>query len=68
MVEWSLQLSAKDNKNQEKVNSYAKELNKVYKFEERPDNFEGKFYGLEFKNGASAEDGSVNVEIRVFSG
>ena len=50
MVEWSLQLSAKDNKNQGQVNSYAKELNKVYKFEERPDNFEGEFYGLEFND------------------
>jgi hypothetical protein len=44
MVEWTLQISTKDNKNQEQVNSYAKELNKVYKFEERPDNFEGEFY------------------------
>ena len=35
MVEWTLQISTKDNKNQEQVNSYAKELNKVYKFEER---------------------------------
>ena len=50
MVEWILQLSAKDNKNQEQVNSYAKELNKLYKFEERPDNFEGEFYGLEFND------------------
>lgn len=32
MVEWILQLSAKDNKNQELVNNYAKELNKLYKF------------------------------------
>ena len=40
MVEWTLQISTKDNKNQEQVNSYAKELNKLYKFEERPDNFE----------------------------
>ena len=50
MVEWTLQISTKDNKNQEQVNSYAKELNKVYKFEERPDNFEGEFYGLEFND------------------